>query len=71
MGDSGKRVGGHSGMENTDAPSIIKVVAVAASTLKSEKALLLLLKVPRPSHSLYFAIDGVLANEAPSSIIKS
>lgn len=43
--------GGHSGMENTDAPSINKAVAIAALTLKKEKALLLPPSVPRPSVS--------------------
>lgn len=41
-------VRGHSGMDNIDAPSINKVRAIAASTLKMEKALLLRLSVPRP-----------------------
>lgn len=45
------RVRGHSGMENTDAPSINKVVAITASTLEMKKALLLLLNVPCPSLS--------------------
>lgn len=45
------RVRGHRGMENTDAPSINKEVAIKASTLKLEKALLLLLNVPHPSYS--------------------
>lgn len=50
--------GGHSGMENADAPSINK-----ASTLKKEKALLLPLSVPRPSVS--DASCPLLAPEAP------
>lgn len=41
-------VRGHSGMENTDAPSINKVIAITAATLKMEKALLLRLNVPHP-----------------------
>lgn len=43
----GKMVRGHSGMENTDVPSIAKVTAFTASTLKMEKALLPL-NVPLP-----------------------
>lgn len=42
-----KMVRGHSGMENTDVPSIAKVTAFTASTLKMEKALLPL-NVPLP-----------------------
>lgn len=42
-------VRGHSGMENTDAPSIHKVLAITASTLEMEKALLPRLSVPHPS----------------------
>lgn len=49
-----KMVRGHSGMENTDVPSINKVTAFTASTLKMEKALLLLLSVPLPP----FQIDA-------------
>lgn len=43
------RVRGHSGMENTDVPSINKEVAITAPTLKMEKAFLHLLNVPHPS----------------------
>lgn len=45
------RVRGHSGMENIDAPSINKAVAITALTLVMKKALLLLLNVPHPSLS--------------------
>jgi len=48
MGAMVNTVRRHHGMENTDAPSISKVRAFTASTLKMEKALLLRLKVPHP-----------------------